>query len=64
MKRIDESILISGDVGILSFVEHADEHPCPLVVSGMKLDGIVTLSDLQKLTVRPSILFLITHLNS
>ena len=54
MKRIDDTILISSDVGILSFVEHADEHPCRLVVSGMKLDGIVTLADLQKLPVRPS----------
>jgi hypothetical protein len=62
MKHIDDTILVSSDVGILSFVEHAEEHPCRLVVSGMKLDGIVTLSDLQKLPVRPSIFFLITHL--
>ncbi len=62
MKQIDDTILISSDVGILSFVEHAEEHPCRLVVSGMKLDGIVTLADLQKLPVRPSIFFLITHL--
>jgi hypothetical protein len=62
MKQIDDTILISSDVGILSFVEQAEEHPCRLVVSGMKLDGIVTLADLQKLPVRPSIFFLITHL--
>jgi len=62
MKQIDDTILISSDVGILSFVEHADENPCRLVVNGMKLDGIVTLADLQKLPVRPSIFFLITHL--
>jgi predicted transcriptional regulator len=62
MKQIDDTVLVSSDVGILSFVEHAEEHPCRLVVSGMKLDGIVTLSDLQKLPVRPSIFFLITHL--
>jgi CBS domain-containing protein len=62
MKQIDDTTLIGSDVGILSFMEHAEEHPCRLVLSGMKLDGIVTLSDLQKLPVRPSIFFLITHL--
>jgi CBS domain-containing protein len=62
MKQIDDTILISRDVSILAFIEHAEEHPCRLVVSGVKLDGIVTLSDLQKLPVRPLIFFLITHL--
>jgi CBS domain-containing protein len=62
MRQIDDTILISSDVGILAFVEYAHEHPCRLVVSGMKLDGMVTLADLQKLPVRPSIFFLITHL--
>jgi hypothetical protein len=62
MKQKDDATLIGSDVGILSFMEHAEEHPCRLVLSGMKLDGIVTLSDLQKLPVRPSIFLLITHL--
>jgi hypothetical protein len=62
MRQIDDTTLISSDVGILSFVEHAEEHPCRLVLSGMKIDGIVTLADLQKLPVRPPIFFLITHL--
>jgi CBS domain-containing protein len=62
MKQIDDTILISSDAGILAFIENAEEHPCRLVVSGVKLDGIVTLSDLQKLPVRPLIFFLITHL--
>jgi predicted transcriptional regulator len=57
MKQIDDTILISSDTGILAFLEHAEEHPCRLVISGVKLDGIVTLSDLQKLPVRPLIFF-------
>jgi len=62
MKQIDDTILIASDAGILSFIEHAQEYPCRLVLSGMKLNGIVLLSDLQKLPVRSSIFFLITHL--
>jgi hypothetical protein len=62
MKKIDDRILISSEAGVLSFIEQAEEFPCRLVLSGMELDGIVTLADLQKLPVRPSIFFLITHL--
>ena len=62
MAQIDDSTLIASDSGILSFIEQADEHPCRLILSNMKIDGIVVLADLQKLPVRSSIFFLITHL--
>jgi hypothetical protein len=62
MLTLDERRLISADVGILTFIELADEHPCRLVVRGTTIDGIVTLSDLQKLPVRPALFLLITHL--
>jgi predicted transcriptional regulator len=62
MTQIDDNTLIASDSGILSFIGQADEHPCRLILSNMKIDGIVVLADLQKLPVRSSIFFLITHL--
>jgi hypothetical protein len=59
---LDERCLISSDVGILTFIEQADERPSRLVVRGTRIDGIVTLSDLQKLPVRPALFLFITHL--
>ncbi len=55
-------MLISAEAGILSFVEDAGERPYRLVLRGGRVDGIVTLSDLQKLPVRPAIFMLVTHL--
>ena len=62
MKQIDDNILIASDSGVLSFIEQADENPCRLILRNTKIDGIVVLPDLQKLPVRSSIFFLITHL--
>jgi len=62
MMPLDERCLISSDVGILTFIEQADERPSRLVVRGTRIDGIVTLSDLQKLPVRPALFLFITHL--
>lgn len=65
MLPLDERRLISADVGILTFIEQADEqHACRLVVRGTRIDGIVTLSDLQKLPVRPALFLFITHLEN
>lgn len=55
-------LIISANAGILSYIEGADERPCRLVLRGSRLDGIVTLSDLQKLPARPVIFLLVTHL--
>jgi hypothetical protein len=55
-------LIISADAGILSYIEGAGKRPCRLVLREGLLDGIVTLSDLQKLPVRPVIFLLVTHL--
>lgn len=51
-KPLNEGDLIGGDASILKFVECADERPYRLVISGGRVAGLVTLSDLQKLPVR------------
>jgi CBS domain-containing protein len=61
MQLLHESVLISSNSGILSFVEEADIHPVRLVLKGSHITGIVTLSDLQKLGVRPVLFYRITH---
>ena len=62
MQRLNEDCLISAETGLLSFVVDADRAPCRLVVRGTRVDGIVTLSDLQKLPVSSTLLTLIIHL--
>ena len=60
MEKLHESILISADASLLSFIAEADKTPFCLVLQGRKITGIVTLSDLQKLAVRPMLFSLIT----
>jgi predicted transcriptional regulator len=60
MRQIHPSFLISADESLLSFVAECDITPFCLVVKGRKISGIVTLSDLQKLPVRPVLFMLIT----
>jgi hypothetical protein len=62
MQPLTELWLLSADTPLLSFIERADERPYCLVLDGEMITGIVTLSDLQKLPVRPAIFLLITHL--
>jgi hypothetical protein len=62
MTRLTERNLIGADASIFSFLESADDRPCRLVVSGSVIEGLVTLSDLQKLPVRAALFSLITHL--
>jgi len=61
MHRLDEEILVSGDTAILTFLEHADERPCRLVLQKDHIDGIVTIADLQKLPVRALLFLLVSH---
>lgn len=61
MESLHEGILISSNSGVLSYIERAGAHPCQLVLHDGRLDGVVTLSDLQKLPVRPALFLLITH---
>lgn len=62
MKPLNEEQLLAGDAPMLNFIEKADQRPYCLILNGENLDSIVTLSDLQKLPVRPAIFLFITHL--
>jgi len=60
MRKLHPSMLISADASLLSFVTEADQTSFCLVVRGREIAGIATLSDLQKLPVRPVLFMLIT----
>jgi hypothetical protein len=62
MSPLDQSILIASDSGVLRYIEEADASPCRLVLRHTQIAGIVTISDLQKLAVRPALFVLVTHL--
>lgn len=57
---LSEDFLIGADASILDFVKTADEKPCRMVVSGARIIGLVSLSDLQALPVRAALFALIT----
>ena len=57
-----ESHVIGADASIIDFVMTADKRPTRLVVSGDRVAGLVSLSDLQHLPVRAAIFTLITGL--
>ena len=62
-RPLSEEYLIGADASILDFIKETDDdHPCRLVVSGTRIVGLVTLSDLQKLPVRATLFALITGL--
>ncbi len=61
-KPLDDSTLIASNAGILTFIESADLSPCRLVLTGHHVNGIVTISDLHRLPVRPVLFLLVTHL--
>jgi len=53
--------LISAETSLLNFVYSADQQPRRLVLDGTKIEGIVTLSDIQKLPVRMALFCLFIH---
>jgi hypothetical protein len=57
---LSEENLIGADASILDFILDADQKPCRLVISGVKIVGLVSLSDLQRLPVRAALFALIT----
>ncbi|MDE0150820.1 MAG: CBS domain-containing protein [Rhodospirillaceae bacterium] len=57
-----EGIVIGADASIVDFVKRADEQPTRLVVSGDRVAGLVSLSDLQQLPVRAALFTLVTRL--
>jgi hypothetical protein len=62
MLPLDQSILITSGSSVLGYIEEAKESPCRLVLRNTQIAGIVTISDLQKLAVRPALFVLVTHL--
>jgi CBS domain-containing protein len=61
-ERLSEEIVIGADASIFDFVMQADTKPTNLVVSGNKIAGLISLSDLQQLPVRAALFALITSL--
>ena len=57
-----EDVVIGADASIIDFVKNADERATRLVVSGDRVAGLVSLSDLQQLPVRAALFTLITRL--
>ena len=57
-----EELVIGADASIVDFVTRADQRPTRLVVSGVRVAGLVSLSDLQQLPVRAALFTLITCL--
>ena len=57
-----EAVVIGADASIIDFVKVADERPTRLVVSGDRVAGLVSLSDLQQLPVRAALFTLMTRL--
>lgn len=62
MQPLSEEHLIGADASILKFVSDADQRRCRLIVSGDQINGLISLSDLQKLPVRAALFGMITHL--
>ncbi len=60
--RLDETVLIAADAGILAFLLEAKAHPCRLILDGGRITGLVSRSDLQKLPVRSLLFHIVTHL--
>ncbi|TVS16671.1 MAG: CBS domain-containing protein [Gammaproteobacteria bacterium] len=61
-EAFSEDLVIGADASIFEFVMQADERPTRLVVSGHKVAGLISISDLQQLPVRAALFTLITGL--
>lgn len=59
---LSEAILVGADASIFEFIKTADHQPTSLVVSGNKISGLISISDLQQLPVRATLFALITSL--
>lgn len=57
-----EAVVIGADASIIDFVQVAHKWPARFVVSGDRIEGLVTQADLQELPVRAALFTLITNL--
>jgi hypothetical protein len=62
MRPLSEENLIGADASLLAFIRNADRQMCRLVVSGPEINGLVSLSDLQRLPVRAALFAMVTQL--
>ena len=62
MQPLSEENLIGADASLLTFIRNADRQMCRLVVSGLEINGLVSLADLERLPVRGALFAMITHL--
>ena len=62
MDSLSEAVLIGADASILDFVRGVSARPFRLLVSGERIEGLVSWSDLQKLPVRAALFGLVTGL--
>lgn len=58
--KLSDANLIGADASILDFLSEVSSRPFRLLVSGKRIDGLVSWSDLQKLPVRAALFGLIT----
>lgn len=61
-EHFSEAIVIGADASIIDYVQVAHERPARLVVSGDRVQGLVTPSDLEQLPVRSALFTLMTSL--
>lgn len=61
-ERLSEDLVIGANANILEFVRTADERPTRLVISGDRIAGLISQSDLQLLPVRAALSTLMTSL--
>src|SRR5690349_10618865 len=64
MRTLEDTLLVSAEGPLMSFIRTADASPYRLVVRETEVSGIVTRSDLLKLPVRILAFAMITHLES
>jgi len=64
MRTLENTLLVSAEGPLMSFVRTADASPYRLAVRETEVSGIVTRSDLLKLPVRVLAFAMITHLES
>jgi hypothetical protein len=64
MTPLDESLLISADAPLMSFIQVAGTSPFRLILDQDGINGIVTRSDLLKLPVRTLVFAFVAHLES
>ena len=62
MDKLSDANLIGADASILDFLSEVSSRPFRLLVSGKRIDGLVSWSDLQKLPVRAALFGLTTGL--